>query len=263
MYHKCGNFQNKKVGKFCLTRANFSVKLNRKGDFVKKENDFAMFEYEKVDEDLIDILSNYLEKQAHLAFEFFELEPPKSKVLIKIIPTKKEYDEYYIKLNNYPPDAKLPGWLIGNYIYEKNQITSLSLHDFKNTTHSLKDVPLEEGLDYYQKTIFHEFVHYANGLFRNKHNCGYSAKYLTEGIAAYLSKQHDGKNLKFDFTVEDTLDENKNLYYAYYMLTKYFVENYDKNFVLQTFQSSRQARELLKNELFDKAKQNFENNKGK
>ncbi len=222
-----------------------------------KDNDYAIFEYEKCDEDLIDELSNYIKQNAQIALDFFEVEKPKTKVLIKIIPTKKEYDEYYRKLHNLPSNQPLYGWLIGNYNHNTNQITYLSLHDFKNTSHKLKDVPFNEALDYYKKTIFHEFVHYANGLFRNKHNCGYSEKYLTEGIAAYLSKQHDEKTLNFDFSIDDVLDQNKNLYYAYFMLTKYFVENYNKNFVLEIFESSRTAKEFLQNELYNKAKQNY------
>lgn len=221
---------------------------------MKKENNYAIFSFKKCDEDLINILSNYIEEKAHIAFDFFEVNPPKTKVIIKIIPTKVEYDNYYIKLYGLAPNTKLYGWMIGNFNFEKNQITYLSLHDFNNTTHSLKDVPFEEALDYYKKTILHEFVHYVNGLFRKKHNCGYAEKFLTEGIATYLSGQNENSQPKFDFTIEELLDRNKNIYPAYCLITKYFVENYKKDFVLSIFQSSRQSRELLQTELYEKAK---------
>ena len=221
---------------------------------MRKENNYVIFSFKKCDEDLINILSNYLEEKAHIAFDFFEVDKPKTKVVIKIIPTKVEYDNYYIKLYHLAPNTKLYGWMIGNFNFEKNQITYLSLHDFNNTTHSLKDVPFEEALDYYKKTILHEFVHYVNGLFRQKHNCGYAEKYLTEGIATYLSGQNENSQPNFDFTLEELLDRNKNIYSGYYLITKYFVENYKKDYVLNIFQSSRQSRELLQNELYAKAR---------
>ena len=222
---------------------------------MRKDNSFAIFYYNKQDEDLIDVLSSYIEEKAHVAFDFFQVEMPKSKVKIKIVSSKKEYDKYYIKMYKLSPETKLYGWMIGNFNFEKNQITYLSLHDFKNTTHRLKDVPFNDALDYYKKTILHEFVHYVNGLFRKEHDCGYAEKFLTEGIATYLSGQNDAASLpKFDFTLEEVLDRNKNNYGAYFLLTKYFVEHY----VLNIFQSGRQSRELLQNELFTKAKNYYE-----
>lgn len=226
---------------------------------MQKENKFAIFSYKKCDEDLIDILSNYIEEKAKIAFKFFEVNPPKNKVKIKIVSSKKEYDDYYIKMFNLPANTKLKGWMIGNFNFEKNQITYLSLHDFKNTTHSLNNVSFDEAIDYYKKTILHEFVHYVNGLFRLKYNCGYPEKYLREGIATYLSGQNENAIPNFDFSLDEVLDANNNNYNAYYLLTKYFVENYSKDFVLNIFQSSRQSRELLQNELFDKAKIYYQN----
>ena len=51
------------------------------------------------------------------------------------------------------------------------------------------------------------------------------------------------------------------MYSGYYLVTKYFVENYDKAFVLDIFKSNRRSRELLKDELFDKAKKFYQNAK--
>ena len=226
---------------------------------MRKENKYAIFNYKKIDEDLIDILSSYIEEKAHIAFDFFQVSPPKTKVKIKIISSKIEYDNYYIKMYNLQPETKLYGWMIGNFNFEKNQITYLSLHDFKNTTHKLKDVPYEQAVDYYKKTILHEFVHYVNGLFRKKHNCGYAENFLTEGIATYLSGQNENSTPNFDFSLDEVLDRNKNIYGAYFLLTKYFIENYDRDFVLNIFQSSRQSRELLKNELFKRTENYYKN----
>ena len=52
-------------------------------------------------------------------------------------------------------------------------------------------------------------------------------------------------------------DMRKSCYDGWYLITKFFVENYDKDFVLEIFQSNRMARELLKDELYDRAKQYY------
>ncbi len=224
---------------------------------MRKETKFAIFDFEKEDADLIDYLASYLDNNAKVALDFFEVKVPKEKIHIKIMPTKKEYDEYYKVLYALPKDTKLKGWMVGTYNFEKNQIVYLSLHDFKSTTQSLKDAPFDEALIDYQKTILHEYVHYANGLFRKKYNCSYPEKYLSEGIATYLSGQYDASTLNFDFEIEDVLDNNKNIYYSYYILTKYLVENYKKDYVLEVFKSSDASKKLLEDELFKNAKRNF------
>ena len=49
----------------------------------------------------------------------------------------------------------------------------------------------------------------------------------------------------------------KNGFVYSHKIENYFVENYDKRYVLEIFQSNRQARELLKDELYDKAKEYY------
>ena len=66
------------------------------------------------------------------------------------------------------------------------EIYYLSINDYKNTSHTI-------DFDMYKKTILHEYVHYVNRLFCIKNNCNFSTKYLSEGIATYLSKQNENK----------------------------------------------------------------------
>ena len=86
---------------------------------MRKDNSFAIFYYNKQDEDLIDVLSSYIEEKAHVAFDFFQVEMPKSKVKIKIVSSKKEYDKYYIKMYKLSPETKLYGWMIGNFNFTR------------------------------------------------------------------------------------------------------------------------------------------------
>ena len=82
---------------------------------------------------------------------------------------------------------------------------------------------------------------------------------MVEGIAIYLSKQKENKKINFDFILEDVLetDMRKTKYDAFYLVTKYLVENYDKEFVLDLFTSSNQSKKFLENELFNKVKEYF------
>ena len=222
------------------------------------ESKFATFNYEENDKDLIESLSEYLDTNAMAVYDFFEIDIPENKAVINIIPTKIEYDDLYRKTRKLSDDYKVEGWNIGNC--RNGIITYLSLHDYKNTTHAYKDVPFEEALDYYKKTILHEYVHFVNENFNKVHDCCYTEKYLVEGIACYLSGQKDSQKIPFNFTCEQILNRGNSYYNAYYLLTKYFVENYDKDYVLDVFQSNRQARELLQNQLFDKAKSYYTEN---
>ena len=112
----------------------------------------------------------------------------------------------------------------------------------------------------YKKTLIHEYVHYVNELFTLKNQCSPTQKYLSEGIAVYLSEQKKNRNIKFDFTLEQILskDDAKFSYDGGYLTTKYLIENYDKEFVFQLFKSNRQAREFLVAELYEKTKTHCE-----
>ena len=112
----------------------------------------------------------------------------------------------------------------------------------------------EQALDEYKKVFVHEYIHYVNYLFENKHNCSRTARYLVDGIASYLSHQYDNLDADFDYSIEDILGNN--CYFGWYLVTKYLIENYTHDYILELFQSSRQARELLINELYDEVKNN-------
>lgn len=227
---------------------------------MEKESNFAIFVYEKQDQDLIDQLSTYLDSKAKNICMFFDVNTPFKNPTIKIIPTKEEYDNIWRQSLGFPADYDVPKWSVG---FSKNlHITYLSLHDYKNTSHSFEEDDFLLALDHYKKTLVHEYVHFVNELFNIKNNCGFTAKYLREGIATYLSGQKENKQLNFNFTLDQLLqqDVKQSCYAGWFLVTKYLVENYDRPFVLQLFQSNRQATEFLNNELFEKSK-NFYNQK--
>ncbi len=211
----------------------------------------AIIHYEQTDAALIDELASYLDSEAHKVFEFFDVEKPKEKVEINIIPTKKEYDKLFKIKNNWKSTDEVPNSSRGCLTLD-GTILYLSINDYKNTTHAFDQKDYHKAVTEYKKTLLHEYVHYVNSLFNKKHNCNFTAKYLFEGIAIYLSGQSKNKETKFDYSLEQLSGNSNNFYDGYYLLTKYLLENYNRSFVLELFQSSRQAREFLENELYKK-----------
>ena len=219
---------------------------------MQKECKYAIFNFEECDQNLIDEILQFLDNHAQRILDFFEVLPNK-KVEINIIPTKIEMDNYIRATRGLKKDEKVPAWLIGTY--KNGTITYLSLNDFKNTSHSFSNQ--EDALQYYKKTILHEFVHFVNDEFNIINNISYTEKFLSEGVASYLSNQREGKKLLFDYSLDEILSTKRfsACYDGWHLLMQYLIENYDKNFVLELFKNNNQAIEFLKKELFDKIKQ--------
>lgn len=209
-------------------------------------SDNAYFYYEENDNCLVNELSDYLNKFIDQIYDFFNIQT-KEKIKINIISKKETFDSKLKEEFNMTVVSKSSR---GFFSYKDNAIYYLSINDYDKTTHDKNDI------ENYKKTLVHECVHYINNLFNKENNCGATALYLREGIAVYLSHQNDNKNLIFDYTLEDFLNNSKvtkNCYAGYYLIVKYLIENYDKSFVLDLFTSSRQANLFLKDELYEKA----------
>ena len=216
---------------------------------MKRISEYAAFEYEEVDKMLVSELVDYLDVNVKKVYEFFDISCNQNKPVIRIIPTKKEFDNCFKFAWDFEADNSSRGF------YKNGVITYLSIHDYKNTTHAFEKDYYLGALDDYKKTLVHEFVHYVNELFNVINNCGPTIKFLREGIAIYLSGQKENKSIKLSNSLEDLLDVNKNYYDEYYLLTKYLITNYDKRFVFELFKSNRKAKEFLKEELYEKVKE--------
>lgn len=202
---------------------------------MERITDYYKFTYSKSDEDLIIELEDYLNQKREDIFNFFDNSLQKEQVEINIIPTKKEYDEISKKIRGID---SIPNWSIG--ISHDNKIEYVSLHDYKNTAHAFEEDRYLEKLDYYKKTIVHEYVHFVGYLYLKKNNASDPLKYLNEGIATYLSGQKDNIIITFNYTLEDML-ESKNNYDAWYLLTKYIIEKYGKEYFLELFRNRELA----------------------
>ena len=212
---------------------------------MEKKTKNATFKYEKNDSFLIEELEKYLDSNSVRIYDFFGIKDNQNKPIINIIATKSKLDDIHRKFNNLKSSDEVPKWLVGLSTSDM-QIYCLSLNDYKNTTHAFEACDYDKQLDRYKKTILHEFIHYVNRLFCKKNNCVITAKYLVEGIAQYLSNQKDGLVLQFDYSLNDILNSN-NCYDGWYLVTKYIIENYPREFFLELLLDKSKADEFLEN----------------
>ena len=211
---------------------------------------YAIFNFDKNDANVIEEIANHLDKKAEEIFDFFEVEIPQDKAIVNIVSSKDKFNKLFKEAWSYEPENYSVGFA------KNNIITYLSIFEYDKTTHAYKKEDFLKALDYYKKTLVHEFVHYVNYLFKKKHDCGYTERYLSEGLATCLSGQKDGLDLVFDETIDDLLTK-RDCYKGYYLVTRYLLNNYSKEVVFEIIKSNRKARELLSQELYDKAKKYY------
>ena len=204
---------------------------------MKKITKYATFVYEKEDEDLIEELEKQINSCAESIFSFFDSTLPRELVNITIFPSKQMYDEVVKKRRGV---SEIPKWEIGNN--RDANIEYVSLHDYKNTTHAFEPEEYEKALDYYKKTIIHEYVHFIVGLYRKKYNFEKPLKYLNEGIAQHLSGQRENIKQVFNYTLDDVLN-SKNNYVAWYLMTKFIIDTKGRDYFLELLRNRKKAEE--------------------
>lgn len=205
--------------------------------------------YDEKDSFLANKLFDYLNDNVEGIYDFFDPKLDRKKIDIKLL-SKKEYDELHKK--NY--NGEVPKWSVG--FYENYCITYVSLNDYKNTSHNIDNY--EEALDYYLKTIVHEYVHFVTSEYCLKNNLDRPIKYLNEGIAQILSGQREKEKLVFKYDENDVLDTNNN-YQAWYMATKYILDTKGKDCFFELLSNKEKAKDFVLKEI-DNMKEYYHKN---
>ena len=182
------------------------------------QNDFDII-YNECDIDYIDNLIEYFKDKKQMILKFFEINELRKKLIIKLYGDISEYSSYR---NNNLLDTS-----VGNMDFDDNcyYINILSYKEFiKRKGHK------NDSLDYYFKTIMHEFVHICHeeiGTYKK------TLIWLREGIAIVLSKQYDGLNYKIDNCTLDILISDKRTWYInYYSLVDYTIKKYGLDYIM-------------------------------
>lgn len=219
---------------------------------MEKITKYAKFVFDEVDKDLIGELEDYLNFHAEEIFQFFDPDLPRKIVKICIISTKSEYDEIVKKRRGV---MDIPTWEIGNC--QEETIEYVSLHDYKNTSHAFPPEEYAEALGEYKKTIVHEYTHFVEVLYTEKNNSDYPIKWLNEGIAQYLSNQRENIEPDFSFTLDNILN-GKSCYIGWYLMTKYVVERYGKEYFLKLARNNKLALDETE-KIYNEAKEYYDN----
>ena len=215
-----------------------------------KECKYAIFNYNESEEQLISECAKYLDSMAPEICSFFQVFP-QEKATINIIQTKKQFDDEYRKQLNLDEDYQVAKWVIG-FVPKNKQIFMLSIGDYKNTSHAFSPEQAVKMTEYFKKTIVHEFVHFVHDQFNKAHGCCNKTTWLAEGLATYLSHQHDGEELRSFPSKEQVLQGHSYVQFNY--LVKFLIENYNKDVLFSMLENGAYMRAFFENELYDKAK---------
>ena len=191
------------------------------------------------DENLVFELNNYINENINEIYSFFELKDIISKATIIILSTKEEFDKEVRPLKKEYEEYGVPSWVIGFSL--KDKIYFLSLSDYKNTPHKDKIDLLA-----YKKTILHEYIHYIVGLYLFENKCSYPLRALNEGIAQYLSHQRDKNIITLKHDLSEVLDATT-AYSEWYLITKYIIDNYSKEYFLELLRDRDKAIDFINN----------------
>ena len=206
---------------------------------MEKEFDHAIFKYNLEDENLVFELNNYINENINEIYSFFELKDIISKATIIILSTKEEFDKEVRPLKKEYEEYGVPSWVIGFSL--KDKIYFLSLSDYKNTPHKDKIDLLA-----YKKTILHEYIHYIVGLYLFENKCSYPLRALNAGIAQYLSHQRDKNIITLKHDLSEVLDATT-AYSEWYLITKYIIDNYSKEYFLELLRDRDKAIDFINN----------------
>ena len=203
-----------------------------------KETDYAIFVYDVNDENLVFDLNSYINMHIQKILDFFEINSLVIKPKIKIYSTKKEYDETL----EFFKDESVPKWVVGNV--EQNLIKYVSYSDFQNTSHA------NEPYEYYLKTIVHEYVHFITGIYCQEKNVEYPIKYISEGLAYYLSGQGESVKINGNLKIDDILNSNK-AFASWYLLANYIIKTKGKKFFIELLCDKKLAESEANNLLLE------------
>ncbi len=196
-----------------------------------KETEYFVIEYTDNDLPYIDRLCKDIDNKAKEIIAYFNIDKINERFSLKLISTKKEFSQTIKELTHFEDDEYGTGFVKDKKMY------CLSYLDYKSTYYK------DETYDDFVKTIIHEFVHTCH-MFVVK---GMSIRCINEGLACYLSKQYENKEIELDCSIEDILENKYIDYKNYYIILKYIVENYDDNYVHEMIYNKEFAKKEIAN----------------
>lgn len=195
-----------------------------------KESKYFEVEYTDNDIAYIDRMLEDIDAEAERILSFFNINNYNEKFHLILIPTKKEFSNTIRELIHFEDDQYGIGFVKDRIMY------CLSYLDYKSTYYK------DYNYDDFIKTIIHEFIHACHSYVKK----GMSIRCINEGLACYLSNQYDNnKELTFDASLEDLINDKMVNYDNYYLLMKYIFENYEREYIDKIIYDKIFAREEI------------------
>lgn len=198
---------------------------------IKKSKYFEL-EYTAKDEEYIDELFGYVERESRDIVLFFNLENFGEKVRAKLFDNLNCFRN---ACSEFWRDRKVPLWLCGFAFHKKgkNYIYSLCLEEYKKT-----DEHTNCTLENLKRLITHEFVHACHSKYSNIK----LPIWLGEGLATYLSHQFDNQKLSFNTSLDDVINGGVG-FKNYYTMFSYVLNNYGKHYILSLLKDEEFLKE--------------------
>ncbi len=192
---------------------------------MKYEINNFIFNYNSCDKQYIHDLINDFNLRVNEIYNFFDIKGLKKQLIINIC------SELYLFEGRSNTSVAFKDDDLNNYY-----IYILSYDEFiKRKTHE------NNNLDYYFKTLLHEFVHVVQedvGLYRD------CLIWLREGLAIVLSNQYGNINYKLNnCLLEDLLNDKRVWYINYYSLVSYIKNTYGINYLKKLINNPLEQKE--------------------
>ncbi len=193
-------------------------------------------EYNKDDLEYIEDFKKEIEKYYDSILYFFNLDKLDRNIKIKFWNNVTEFRNYFDNLMK-KDNIKTKPWVVGRTTSNEKE-SRIDLLSYKE---SIKCQGHEkETIHDLLKVGIHELVHFVQ--FDYNHHTDVMT-WLSEALATNLSDQYENKEVYFNTTLEDIIN-GKSKYGNYYLMGKYLLENYDKEYILKLVKDN----ELLKQE---------------
>ncbi len=193
---------------------------------LKNRFDIFEIEYNDKDKDYIDDLIEHIKDNYIEVMQFFKLDNISSIVKIKIWNDIEEYRNFFNNMYlSYGIQKTVPTWEIQRSSKDDTpRIDAISFYLIKDVKGHFND-----SLENYFKGFIHEFVHTCH----EEYSGGYSfLTWFKESLAILLSHQYENQSIKLEASLDDIIN-GKADYRNYYVIGKYVMDKYGKDFLLE------------------------------
>ena len=196
---------------------------------------YKQLELEYTEEDLVYIedFKKELEKYYDLILSFFNLKKLNRNIKMKFWNNTTGFRRFLAELNTKKTDLWEVGRTTSNA--KSSRIDILSYKEFiKCQGHE------NQTIQDLIKVCIHELVHFVQFDYNNH---TYIMTWLSEALATNLSGQYENKEVYFNTTLDEII-RGKSNYCNYYLMGKYLLEEYNKEYILKLVRDN----ELVKKE---------------